>query len=82
MNEHLYYALKHFCKYTGTQNVGVSEYWWKTPDNCCLFESDEGECDPDEACLKFTYQNHQENKTLELVDNYTCDRLYSWLMKR
>lgn len=82
MNEHLYYALKHFCKYVGIRNTGRLEYWWNTPDEYCLFESDEWECEHDEYRLKFTYRNHQENKTLELIDNYTCDRLYSWLIKR
>lgn len=82
MNEHLYYALKHFCKYVGVPSHGLGETYWTTPEWFCELYVDDWECEGDEYRLKFTYRNHQENKTLELVDNYTCDRLYSWLMKR
>lgn len=82
MNEHLYYALKHFCKYVGVPSHGTMNTYWGTPDFVCEFYSNAWKCTDDTYLKEFIYQNHKENKTLEVVDNYTCDRLYSWLMKR
>ena len=86
MNEHFYYALKHFCKQEVLRHtLGFSEEYWSTQDWLCEYYIEHWECEYDPYIQKFSYYKWLHKKLsnkIEVCDNYHTERLYRWLIKR
>lgn len=83
MNEHFYYALKHFCKQKVLRHtLGFSEEYWSTQDWLCEYYIDHWECENDHYREKFVYHKGSLANKIEMCDNYHTSKLYKWLIKR